>query len=314
MGLCTARTRTACLDCIEEFVMKFALSMVALAAALFGTAAGAEALDEIKANSTLRMGVRSDTGGLSYVIADEQYGGFHHELCQRVVKDLEKQLDRPLDVVLVRVNAQSRIPSVANGTVDMECGATTNNLTRQQHVAFAVTTYVEEVRVAVRANSGIQSVAQLNGKSVATTSGTTSLPLLRKHRRGTDANIQEIVARTDAESFALMATGKVDAFVMDGQILASLISGSQNPADFRLLGDVLSVEPIAIMLPKNSPALKKAVDNSLKAMMASGEIEKIYKKWFLEPLPPHQKKIGLAVSDATRKAWAEPNDRPVEKY
>jgi glutamate/aspartate transport system substrate-binding protein len=212
------------------------------------------------------------------------------------------------------VTSQTRIPSVINGSVDMECGATTNNATRQKDVSFAVTTFVEEVRVVVRTDSGITSIAQLNGKTVATVAGTTSVPLLRKHERAKNVDLKEVIGKSDAQSFALVADGQADAYVMDGQILAAFVSGSKIPAMFRILDEVLSVEPIAIMLPKDDPTFKSAVDGTIKSLISSGELSKIYATWFTSPIPPNQSKIGLPLSSATKKAWAEPNDRPVEAY
>ncbi|MBS4037548.1 MAG: transporter substrate-binding domain-containing protein, partial [Hydrogenophaga sp.] len=205
-------------------------------------------------------------------------------------------------------------PLVQNGTVDIECGSTTNNLARQRDVAFAVTTYVEEVRIATKAASGITSIAQLNGKKVATTTGTTSVQLLRKHERGAGVNFEEVFGKDHAESFLLLESGRADAFVMDGQILAGNIAKSKAPGDFRIVGEVLSVEPIAIMIRKDDPAFKKAVDDSIKAMMKSGEIAKLYDKWFVQPIPPSNTRVGLPATEATKAVWATPNDKPVEEY
>jgi len=173
---------------------------------------------------------------------------------------------------------------------------------------------VEEVRIAVKAASGISSIAQLNGKSVATTTGTTSVQLLRKHERATGVDFKEVFGKDHADSFLLLESGRADAFVMDGQILAGLIAKSKNPADFKIVGEVLSVEPIAIMFRKDDPAFKKAVDDSLKALMKSGEIAKIYNKWFTQAIPPSNKAIGLPASASTQAAWATPNDKPAEDY
>jgi glutamate/aspartate transport system substrate-binding protein len=212
------------------------------------------------------------------------------------------------------VTSQNRIPLVQNGTVDIECGSTTNNAARQKDVAFAVTTYVEEVRIAVKANSGITSIAQLNGKSVATTTGTTSVQLLRKHERAAGVDFKEVFGKDHADSFLNLESGRADAFVMDGQILAGNIARAKNPADFKIVGEVLSVEPIAIMVRKDDPTFKKAVDDSIVAMMKSGEIAKLYDKWFMQPIPPTNTRVGLPASEATKAAWASPNDKPVEDY
>lgn len=278
------------------------------------SAHAADTLQKIKETGVVRLGVRSDNGGLSYAISEGKYGGFHVDVCLAAVRDLEKQFAKKLTVQYVLVTSQTRIPSVINGSIDMECGATTNNATRQKDVSFAATTFVEEVRVVVRADSGITSIAQLNGKTVATVAGTTSVPLLRKHERAKNVDLKEVIGKSDAQSFALVADGQADAYVMDGQILAAFVSGSKNPAMFRILDEVLSVEPIAIMLPKDDPAFKSAVDGTIKSLVSSGEMSKTYATWFTSPIPPNQSKIGLPLSSATKKAWAEPNDRPVEMY
>ncbi|MEN9316178.1 MAG: hypothetical protein RIS35_2571 [Pseudomonadota bacterium] len=290
------------------------LFAVALATVGF-TPAHADTLKKIKDTGAATMGVRESSGALAFALGDGKYGGFHIELCHRVLTDVQKQLGLPkLDVRYQVVTSQNRIPLVQNGTVDIECGSTTNNTARQRDVAFAVTTYVEEVRIAVKANSGITDIDQLNGRKVATTTGTTSVQHLRKHERAHKVNFEEIYGKDHADSFLLLETGRADAFVMDAQILAGNIAKAKNPADFRIVGDVLNVEPIAIMLRKDDPAFKKAVDDSLKAMMKSGEIAKIYDKWFVQPIPPANTRVGLPATEATKAAWSSPNDRPMEDY
>jgi glutamate/aspartate transport system substrate-binding protein len=295
----------------------FAASAVAFALGALATAGAAQAdtLAKIKGSGAVTMGVRESSGALSYTLGDGKFAGFHVEICTRVLADIQKQLGLPkLDVKYQSVTSQNRIPLVQNGTVDIECGSTTNNAARQKDVAFAVTTYVEEVRIAVKVNSGITSIAQLANKNVATTSGTTSVQLLRRHERANGVNFNEVNGKDHADSFLLLESGRADAFVMDGQILAGNIARSKNPADFRIVGEVLSVEPIAIMMRKDDPAFKKAVDDSIMAMMKSGEIAKLYDKWFMQPIPPTNTRVGLPASEATKAAWAAPNDKPVEEY
>ena len=294
--------------------MKKALLVLALGAALVGVAQ-ADTLKKIKDTGSVTMGVRESSGALSYTLGDGKYVGYHVEVCQKVLADVQKQLGlAKLDIKYLPVTSQNRVPLVQNGTVDIECGSTTNNLTRQKDVAFAVTTYVEEVRIAVKADSGITSIAQLNGKTVATTTGTTSVQLLRKHERANGVDFKEVLGKDHADSFLLLESGRADAFVMDGQILAGNIAKSRNPAGFKIVGEVLSVEPIAIMLRKDDPAFKKAVDDSIKGLMKSGEIAKLYDKWFIQPIPPTNPKVGLPATAATKDAWANPNDKPVEEY
>lgn len=272
-------------------------------------------LKKIKDSGAATMGVRESSGGLSFTLGDGKFAGFHVELCQRALADIQKQLGMAkLDIKYQPVTSQNRIPLMQNGTVDIECGSTTNNAGRQKDVSFAATTYVEEVRIAVKANSGITSIGQLNGKNVATTTGTTSVQHLRKHERGAGVNFNEVYGKDHADSFLLLESGRADAFVMDGQILAGSIAKSKNPADFKIVGEVLSVEPIAIMVRKDDAAFKKAVDNSLIGMVKSGEMARIYDKWFMQPIPPTNTRIGLPASEATKAAWANPNDKPMEAY
>ena len=291
------------------------IKAIALAAATFAVGAHADTLKKIKESGSVTMGVRESSGALSYTLGDGKYAGFHYEVCTKVLADIQKSLGlAKLEVKYQPVTSQNRIPLVQNGTVDIECGSTTNNATRQKDVSFAVTTFVEEVRIAVKANSGITSIAQLKDKAVATTTGTTSVQLLRKHERGAGIDFKEVFGKDHADSFLLLESGRADAFVMDGQILAGNIAKSKNPADFKIVGEVLSVEPIAIMIRKDDPAFKKAVDDSIIAQIKSGDMAKTYDKWFVQPIPPSNTKVGLPASDATKAAWASPNDKPVEEY
>ena len=291
-------------------------SMLVLVAALaVGAAHAQDTLKKIKDSGSVTMGVRESSGALAFTLGDGKYTGFHYDVCQHVLGDIQKQLGMAkLDIKYQPVTSQNRIPLVQNGTVDIECGSTTNNATRQKDVAFAPTLYVEEVRIAVKANSGINSITQLNGKTVATTTGTTSVQTLRKHEKATGTDFKEVFGKDHSDSFLLLESGRADAFVMDGQILAGLISKSKNPADYKIVGEVLSVEPIAIMFRRDDPAFKKAVDDSVAAMVKSGQVAKLYDKWFMQPIPPANTKVGLPASDATKAAWANLNDKPMEDY
>ena len=272
-------------------------------------------LDKMRSSGAATMGVRESSGALSYTLGDGKYAGFHVEICNTVLRDIQKQLNmKTLDIKYSPVTSQNRIPLLQNGTVDIECGSTTNNATRQKDVAFAVTTYVEEIRIAVKANSGITSLNQLNGRKVATTTGTTSVQLLRKHERATGVNFEEIFGKDHADSFLLLESGRADAFVMDGSILAGNIANARNPGDYRIVGEVIAVEPIAIMMRKDDPSFKKAVDESIIKMMKDGTLTKLWDKWFMQPIPPKNARVGLALSDSTKQAWSSPNDRPAGDY
>ena len=291
----------------------FALTI--LAALTSGVYAQAtDTIAKVKASGEVTMGVRDSSGALSYTLGDGKYVGYHNEICQRILANLEKSVGKKLTVKYLSVTSQNRIPLIQNGTVDIECGSTTNNATRQKDVAFALTTFVEEVRIAVKANSGITGIAQLNGKNVATTTGTTSVQTLRKNERASGIDFKEVYGKDHADSFLLLESGRADAFVMDGSILAGNIATAKNPADFKIVGEVLSVEPIAIMMRKDDPAFKKLADDTIRELAKSGEIAKIYDKWFVQAIPPMNTKVGLPASDSIKAAWATPNDKPMEDY
>lgn len=296
------------------------MKKILLAAAIAGAASGAafaqanDTIAKAKSSGTVTMGVRESSGALSYTLGDGKFAGFHVEVCQRILAELEKQAGRKLEVKYQPVTSQNRIPLVQNGTVDIECGSTTNNTARQKDVSFLNTTYVEEVRIAVKANSGIDTIAKLNGKTIATTTGTTSVQHLRKHERAAGVDFKEVFGKDHADSFLLLESGRADAFVMDGSILAGNIANAKNPADFRIVGEVLNVEPIAIMVRKEDAGLKKLGNDVIASLVKSGEMNKLWDKWFLQPIPPKNIKVGLALSESTKQAWATPNDKPMEDY
>ena len=294
--------------------LKLATLTIALLATGAAFAQANDTIAKVKASGVVTMGVRDSSGALSYTLGDGKYVGYHIEICNRVIANLEKAVGKKLEVKYQPVTSQNRIPLVQNGTVDIECGSTTNNAARQKDVSFLPTTFVEEVRIAVKANSGITSIAQLNGKTVATTTGTTSVQTLRKNERSTGVNFKEVFGKDHSDSFLLLESGRADAFVMDGAILAGNIATSKNPADFKIVGEVLSVEPIAIMIRKDDPAFKKLGEDTVKEIMKSGEISKLWDKWFMQPIPPKNTKVGYAASESTKAAWANPNEKPTEEY
>jgi len=294
---------------------KTTLALVASVFAITAYAQDSGTLKKIKDSGTIVLGTRESSGALAYTLGDGKYVGFHTEMAEKIANDIKADLKlAKLDVKYQPVTSQNRIPLVQNGTVDLECGSTTNNAARQKDVAFAMTTYVEEGRIVVKANSPIKGIADLNGKTVATTTGTTSVQTLRKNKKAASMDFKEVFGKDHADSFLLLESGRADAFVMDGQILAGLVSKSKNPADYKILGEVLSVEPIACMMRKDDPAFKKAVDASIQKMVKSGDLAKLYDKWFVQAIPPSNTKVGLPLSDATKQAWNSPNDKPMEEY
>jgi glutamate/aspartate transport system substrate-binding protein len=207
-----------------------------ISAALLLTGANAYAasqtMDKIKSSGTVTMGVRESSIPMSYTTGDSRFDGYHVEICRMILGGIKDKLGmNTLRINYQPVTSQNRVPLVQNGTVDIECGTTTNNVSRAKDVGFANTLYVEEVRIAVKANSGINSISQLAGKKVATTTGTTSVQLLRKHEKANGVNFDEVFGKDHADSFLLLESGRADAFVMDGSILAGNIANSKNPKE-----------------------------------------------------------------------------------
>ena len=286
------------------------------ALALAASAALAQAPDtlaKISERGAVNLGVR-DSSGLAYTLGSGKYVGFHTEMAERIVDDISEQLGKPLQINYQVITSQNRIPLIKNGTIDFECGSTTNNVAREKDVDFAYTTYVEEVRMAVKKNSGIKSINDLNGKTVAVSTGTTSVQHIRRKARDENLNFKTVQGKDHAVSFLLLESGGADAFVMDASILAANIARAKNPKDFEIVGEVLSVEPIACMLPKGDVKLKKAIDDSIVRQIKDGSLAKLYDKWFMQPIPPNNVSLNMPMSESTKAAWAHPNDKPMEDY
>ena len=294
--------------------MKIKITIFSVALLVSGGALAQDTMAKVKASGMVTIGVRQASGSLSYALGGGKYTGFQIEICNRVVANLEKAVGRKLEVKYQPVDSQSRLAYVQNGTVDLECGSTTNSASRQLDVAFLPTTFVEEVRIAVKADSGITSIVQLNGKNVGTTTGSTSVQTLRANERTKGMKFREVFGKDHMDTFQMLESGRVAAFVMDRAILAAAIAAARQPSDFQIVGEVLSVEPIAIMIRKDDPAFKKLGDDTVKDMMKSGEIAKLWDKWFLQPIPPKNIRVGYAANENTKAAWANPNDNPMESY
>jgi len=292
---------------MKKHLLAFALATAA------ATGAFAQANDTIakaKASGKVVMGVRESSAPLSYTTGSGRFTGYHVELCQRILKSVLPGVS----VDYVPVTSANRIPLVQNGTVDIECGSTTNNATRQKDVSFALTTYVTEVRTAVKADSKINSVAELNNKTVATTTGSTSVALLRKNKRASNIQFKEVYGKDHADSFLLLESGRADAFVLDDNILAGLIASSQNPKGYKIVGETLNIEPIAIMVRKDDPKFKKAVDDYIRGAIKTGELNLLYTKWFLQPIPPKDTSVNLKMGAILSGLLKNPSDAPAEEF
>ena len=294
--------------------LTLALALVAFCAAPVA-AQESPTLKKIKDTGTITIGHRDSSIPFSYYDDKQNVVGYALDICLKVVDAVKAELKMPnLQVKLNPVTSATRIPLIANGTVDLECGSTTNNLARQKDVSFADTTFVEEIRMAVKADSGIKSVTDLKGKTVATTTGTTSVQTLRRNKKAEGIDFKELFGKDHSDSFLLVESGRADAFVMDGSLLAGLIARSKNPKDFKIVGEALSIEPIAIMVRKDDEAFRKIINQTIAEMTKSGEIYKLYDKWFMQPTPPTGAVVNLPMSDNLKEALKHPNDKPMEDY
>ncbi|MBE9610568.1 transporter substrate-binding domain-containing protein [Chitinilyticum piscinae] len=286
--------------------MAIALSAGAQAEELTGT------LKKVKDTGRIVVGVRDASQPFSYLLGNKQYVGYSVDLCNKIVDQVQKELKlKTLDVVYQPVTSQTRIPLMQNGTIDLECGSTTNSMERQKQVAFGVNMFWVNVRMAVKANSGIKSVADLNGKPVVTTTGTTSDRYIKMHEKGKSIDVKNLYGKDHDESFLMLETDRAAAFVMDDTLLAAKIAASKNPKDFMIAGEVLSGEPYGIMLRKDDPQFKKLVDSTLTAVYKSPEMEKIYAKWFMSPIQPKGVNLNMPMSDKMKELLKNPSDKGI---
>ncbi len=287
------------------------------ALALAFTAVQAEALTgtlkKIKDTGSMTVGYRESSIPFSYLDGNGKPVGYAMELCGKVVDAVKADLQMPnLKVNYAPVTSSNRIPLLENGTIDLECGSTTNSVARQKQVAFGPTYFVINVSAAVKKDSGINDFAQLGGKTIVTTSGTTSVPLLKKYEKTKDLDFKEIYGKDHAESFLLMADGRAVAFVMDDILLAGQIANSKDPSAYKILPGSLPSEPYSMMLRKDDPEFKALVDKTIDGVMKSGAINQIYAKWFTSPIPPKGINLHFAETTAIKDAFAHPNDKGVE--
>lgn len=272
-----------------------------------------DTLEKIKKTGEVTLGVR-ESSGLGYALGNGKYVGFHTEMAERIIDDISKKIGKPIKIHYLPITSQNRIPLLQNNTYDFECGSTTNDIFRSKEAAFAYTTYVEEVRIAVKKNSNIKSLEDLNGKTIATTTGTTAVQLIRKNKRAKNINFKVVKGKDHGDSFLLLESGRADAFIMDASILAGHIAKSKNPSDYVILDTVLSVEPIACMLRLNDQNLEHAINESIVHQIKDHSLEKLYDKWFMKPIPPANTIVNLALSELTKYAWEHPNNKPREDY
>src|SRR3954466_13619674 len=291
--------------------MKTAYALLAAAALAFaGTAAAQEGtLKKIKDSGSITIGHRDASIPFSYYDDKQQVVGYAVDLCLRIVDAVKKEVGNPnLKVNYKLVPSANRIPLMANGTIDLECGSTTNNLARQEQVWFTITHFVTANRWIAKKSANIKSLADLKGKTIVSTAGTTNIKQITEINGQQNLGMNIISANGHPEAFQMVETGRAVAFVMDDILLYSLAAQSRTPKDYEISADALSVEPYGIMVRKDDAAFKKVVDAAMTNIYKSGQINAIYQKWFQKPIPPKGLNLDIPMSDAMKKVVANPTD------
>lgn len=287
----------------RAFVVLAALAFVPAAAAQEGT------LKKVKDSGSITIGHRDASIPFSYYDDKQQPVGYSIDLCKRIVEAVQKELKMAkLDVKYQLVTSANRIPLMANGTIDLECGSTTNNLERQKQVWFTITHFVTANRFVAKKASKASTLKDLKGKTVVSTAGTTNIKQVTELNGQQSLGMNIISANGHAEAFQMVETGRAVAFVMDDILLYSLVAQARSPKDYDISKDALSVEPYGIMLRKDDAAFKKVVDAAMVNTYKSGAINAIYSKWFQKPVPPKNINLNLPMGAQFKKVVAKPTD------
>jgi len=266
-------------------------------------------LKKIKDTGTITIGHRDSSIPFSYYDDKQNVVGYALDICLKVVDAIKTELKLPnLQVKLNPVTSATRIPLIANGTIDLVCGSTTNNLERQNQVAFTNTYFLTANRFVSKKANNLKTVANLKGKTVVSTSGTTNLKQITEMNGAQSMGMSILTAKDHAEAFLMVETDRANAFFMDDILLYSLVANSKSPADYVISADALSVEPYGAMMRKDDPVFKKLVDTATANLYKSGQVNALYTKWFLSPIPPKGVNLNVPMSDALKKAFANPTD------
>jgi glutamate/aspartate transport system substrate-binding protein len=267
-------------------------------------------LKKIKDSGVVSLGHRESSIPFSYYDDKQQVVGYSHEIALKIVDAIKAELNAPnLQVKLTPITSQNRIPLVQNGTIDFECGSTTNNTERQQQVAFSNTIFIIGTRLLTKKDSGIKDFPDLAGKNVVTTAGTTSERALRKMNEEKNMKMNIISAKDHGESFLTLEGGRAVAFMMDDALLYGERAKAKQPDDWIVVGTPQSREAYGCMMRKDDPGFKKLVDDTIAKLETSGEAAKLYEKWFTQPVPPKGLNLNFTMSDDMKALYANPNDK-----
>ena len=292
--------------------MNTSLAMTAalLASGLLA-AAQAQTLKKVADANKITVSYREASVPFSYLIGSSKSVGFSVELTEAIVDDVRKKLNRPsLAVASMPVTSQNRIPLLVNGTYDIECGSTTNNSARAKEVTFAINHFYTGTRLLTKKTSGVKNYADLAGKTVSSTTGTTNAQVIRKYSADKKLDLQIVLGKDHDDSLLLVENDRALAFAMDDILLFGLKANSKNPDALIVVGDSLQVEPYACMLRKDDPEFKKLVDETLNRLMKSGELNRLYTKWFMSPIPPKGVNLNLPMSEQLRANLKAMSDAP----
>jgi glutamate/aspartate transport system substrate-binding protein len=294
----------------EGVHVKKTLLLLALVAA--GSMAYADdTLQKVAQSGKITLAYRESSIPFSYVVGAAKPVGMGVDISNAIVNEVKKELNKPdLQVDYVAVTSANRIPLLQNGTVDLECGSTTNNSTRGKEVTFAINYFYTGTRLLTKKGSGIKGFADLAGKTVASTTGTTNVQVLRKYDHEKNLNMNMVLGKDHNDSMLLVESGRAVAFGMDDILLYGLKAASKDPADWEVVGDALQVEPYACMLRKDDPKFKALVDKVIGNMMKSGEFTRLYAKWFTSPIPPNNMNLNAPMSEELKENVKVLSDKP----
>ncbi|MEM5430161.1 MULTISPECIES: glutamate/aspartate ABC transporter substrate-binding protein [Cupriavidus] len=292
-------------------------SLMIAAGVMCGTAQAAEqltgTLKKIKDTGVITLGVRESSIPFNYNLGGVRQVGYSYDINMKIVEAIKDQLKLPnLQVKEIPITSQNRIPLLQNGTIDMECGSTTNNLERQKQVAFTNSIFIIGTRIMVKKDAGIKDWADLKGKNVVTTAGTTSERLLRKMNDDQKLGLNIISTKDHGQSFLTLESGRAVAFMMDDALLYGERAKAKSPADWIVVGKAQSRESYGCMIRKDDPQFKKLSDTVISGMMKDGSVNTLYTKWFMQPVPPKGLNLDFPLSDDMKALIKAPNDKALD--
>ena len=292
--------------------MNLKFTALALLLALAALPASADdTLKKVADSGRISVAYRESSVPFSYIASAGKPVGFSVELTNAIVDEVKRRTGKPnIEVGYVSVTSQNRIPLLVNGTIDLECGSTTNNSTRGKDVAFAINHFYTGTRLLAKKASHIANYADLAGKTVSSTTGTTNAQVMRKFNTDNGLNMDIVLAKDHSDAMLLVDADRAKAFAMDDILLFGLMATAKNPAEWEVVGDSLQVEPYACMLRKDDPRFKELVDGVIGGLMKSGEFDRLYTKWFMGPIPPNNINLRRPMASQLRENLKNLSDKP----